>query len=166
MAVDRDGNIMVMDTGNKRVQKFDKDGKFLAQFGTVGTDEGRFNEPTGLALDPSGNIYVADTWNRRIQKFDPTFKVLAQWPVSGWESESVLNKPNLAADADGVYATDPEMHRVLRFSTTGAVVAVFGQFGSDTASFNMPVGLALDGAANLYVADAFNNRIVKFAPVK
>ena len=120
----------------------------------------------GLALDPSGNIYVADTWNRRIQKFDPTFKLLAQWPVSGWESESVLNKPYLAADADGVYATDPEMHRVLRFSPTGAIVAVFGQIGSDTASFNMPVGLALDGAANLYVADAFNNRIVKFAPVK
>ena len=57
-------------------EKYDKDGKFLAQFGSVGTDEGRFNEPVGLAIDPSGNIYVADTWNQRIQKFDASLKLL------------------------------------------------------------------------------------------
>lgn len=166
VAVDSGGNIWVTDTGNKRLQKFDPSGKFLAQFGTVGTDEGRFNEPVGVALDPAGNIYVADTWNRRIQKFDASLKLLAQWPVAGWEGGSVLNKPYLAADADGVYATDPEKHRVLRFSPTGSIVAVFGQLGVDTSSFNLPVGLALDSTNNLYVADAFNNRILKFAPVK
>jgi uncharacterized protein (TIGR03663 family) len=166
IAIDRDGNLWVTDTGNKRLMKYDKDGKFLAQFGSVGTDEGRFNEPVGLAIDPSGNIYVADTWNQRIQKFDASFKLLAQWPVAGWEGGSVLNKPYLAADADGVYATDPEQHRVLRFSPTGGVLAVFGQMGSDTSSFNLPVGVALDGANNLYVVDTLNNRIMKFAPVK
>ena len=40
--------------------------------------------------------------------------------MAGWEGGSVLNKPFLAADADGVYATDPEQHRVLRFSPTVA----------------------------------------------
>ena len=83
-----------------------------------------------------------------------------------WESGSVLNKPYLAADADGVYASDPEAHRILRFSATGGITAVFGQFGSDTSSLNLPVGLALDAGGNLYVADAFNNRVLKFAPVR
>ncbi len=166
IVLDRDGNVLVMDTGNKRIQKFDKDGKFLAQFGTVGTDEGRFNEPVGLTLDPTGNIYVADTWNRRIQKFDATFKLLAQWQVAGWAGQSVLNKPYLAADADGVYASDPDQHRILRFSPTGGIVATFGHAGSDTTSFNVPIGLALDASGNLYVADSLNNRVLKFAAVK
>jgi uncharacterized protein (TIGR03663 family) len=166
IAFDGNGNLWVTDTGNKRLMKYDTDGKFLAQFGSVGTDDGRFNEPVGLAIDPGGNIYVADTWNQRIQKFDASFKLLAQWPVAGWDGGSVLNKPFLAADADGVYATDPEQHHVLRFNSTGSVLAVFGQLGMDTSSFNMPIGIALDGANNLYVTDAFNNRVLKFAPVR
>jgi len=166
IAIDKDGNLWVADTGNKRLQKFAADGRYLAQFGSAGTEEGHFNEPVGVAIDPAGNIYVADTWNRRIQKFSASLSLVAIWPIAGWESESVLNKPYLAADADGVYASDPEMHRVIRFSPTGSVLAVIGRPGADAVSFNLPVGLALDAAGNLYVADAFNNRIMKFAPVK
>lgn len=167
VVVDKDGNILVMDTGNKRVQKFDKDGKPLAQFGVVGTDSGQFNEPVGLAVDKDGNIYVADTWNHRIEKFDSTFKYLAQWPVLAWDSESIVNKPYLATDPDGnVYATDPEGQRVLKFSNTGSILAIWGQPGGDASSFNLPIGIAIDGSGNVYVADALNQRIQKFAPVK
>jgi hypothetical protein len=38
-------------------------------------------------------------------------------------------------------------------------------FGNDLRSFALPNGLALDAQDNLYVADANNNRILKFAPV-
>jgi len=171
LVIDSDGNLLVADTGNKRVQKFDKDGKFLGQVGVFGTELGQFNEPVGLALGPNGDLFVADTWNRRIQRLTPaaghTFTAVTQWPFQGWESESVLNKPYLAVDKDGnVYASDPEMHRLVKFSGAGQVLAVFGKPGNDPASFNLPVGLALDAEGNLFVADAFNNRIVKLPPVK
>jgi len=164
IAIDKDGNILVTDTGNKRVQKFDPNGQFLAQFGGVGSLDGQFSEPVGLAVDKDGKIYVADTWNRRIQKFDATFKYLAQWPVRGWEGESVVNKPYLAVDQSGnVYATDPEQHRVLKFDSTGKLLLLWGQPGMDAASFNLPIGIAADDSGNIYVADALNNRIMRFS---
>ena len=78
--IGRDGNVYVMDTGNKRVQVFTPDGGFITQWGGGGVVDGRFDEPVGLAQDADGNWYVADTWNKRIQKFSEAFNYLAQWP--------------------------------------------------------------------------------------
>ncbi|MBI5956565.1 MAG: TIGR03663 family protein [Chloroflexi bacterium] len=166
IAIDRDGNLLVTDTGNKRVQKFDPNGQFLAQYGSRGELEGQFSEPVGIAVDREDNVYVADTWNRRVQKFDPGFRFLAQWLVSGWAGESVLNKPYLAVDdAGNVYVTDPEAHRVLIYGPTGTLTAIWGGAGREPL-LNVPIGISLDGRGNLYVADAFNHRVVVLAPAR
>ena len=167
IVIDAEGNLYVSDTGNKRIIKFDRDGKYLGQWGGLGAGDGQFVEPVGIAIDASGNFYVADTWNRRIQKFDKSFRYVAQWPVAGWEGESVVNKPYIAADAEGnVYITDPEQYRVIKFDAKGAVLAVWGQFGTDLNSLNLPTGLKLDKDGNIYVADSSNHRILKYGPVK
>ncbi|NOZ28946.1 MAG: TIGR03663 family protein [Chloroflexi bacterium] len=168
IAIDSNGDVYVTDTGNKRVQKFDPQGNFLAQYGGGGVIEGYFDEPVGLAVDAQDNFYVADTWNRRIQKFDATFTFLKEWPIHGWESESIVNKPYLAVDSSAglVYATDPEGYRVLVFDTEGNFRATFGQYGSDAQSFALPNGIAVDAAGNVYVADADNHRILVFPRVQ
>lgn len=164
IAIDAQGNVLVTDTGNKRVLKFSPDGIPLAQYGGVGAESGKFLEPVGIAIDAQGNIFIADTWNLRIQKFDANFNFITQWAVPAWESQSVVNKPYLAVDAQGhVFATDPEMSRVLKFSNDGKLLAVFGARGADLSSFNLPTGLAFDAQGNLYVADSGNHRIVVFA---
>ncbi len=164
IAIDAQGNLLVTDTGNKRVLKFSPDGAPLAQYGGVGAENGKFLEPVGIALDAQGNIFVADTWNLRIQKFDANFNFVAQWTVSAWESQSVVNKPYLAVDAAGnVLATDPEMSRVLKFSNDGKLLAVFGMRGADLSSFNLPTGLAFDAQGDLYVADSGNHRVMVFS---
>ena len=63
VASDSSDNIYVADRGNNRVQKFDSSGNFLAESGTPGTGDGRFEEPTGIALDSLGNVYVVDRGN-------------------------------------------------------------------------------------------------------
>jgi len=167
IVIDADGNLYVADTGNKRVIKFDRDGKYLGQWGGLGAGDGQMIEPVGIAIDPEGNFYVADTWNQRIQKFDKSFRYLAQWPIAGWEGQSVVNKPYLATDVEGnVYATDPEMYRVIKFSPKGEVLVVWGQFGADMNSLNLPTGIKVDKAGNVYVTDSNNHRIVKYGPVK
>ncbi len=164
IALDAPGNLLVTDTGNKRVLKFSPNGDPLAQYGGVGADNGKFLEQVGIAIDKQGNIFVADTWNLRIQKFDSNFNYIAQWSVPAWESQSVVNKPYLAVDADGnVFATDPEGSRILKFSNDGQLLAVFGARGADLSSFNLPTGLAFDARGNLYVADSGNHRILVFA---
>jgi DNA-binding beta-propeller fold protein YncE len=68
---DAGGNVMVVDSGNDRLQVFTPDGKALTQCGRNGSGEGEFNKPWGITLDNEGNIYVADWKNHRVQKLSP-----------------------------------------------------------------------------------------------
>lgn len=73
LAVDnRNGDIYVVDSGNNRVQRFNRDGQFMSEFGGMGAGNGQFNSPTGIAVDRDGYVYISDTNNNRIQKFAPS----------------------------------------------------------------------------------------------
>jgi sugar lactone lactonase YvrE len=161
-----DGRLLVTDTGNHRLQVFDQDGHFVRQSGSRGALLGQFYEPVGLAKGPDGFIYLADTWNGRIQSFTPDLVPLQQWPVDGWEGDSTENKPYLDVDGAGrVYVSDPEGYRVLVFSSTGEYLGRFGRYGTDANGLGLPNGIAVDAQGNIYLADAGNNRILRYAPL-
>ncbi|MGD8585611.1 MAG: TIGR03663 family protein [Chloroflexota bacterium] len=158
-----DGNLLVTDTGNHRLQLFDAEGKFIRAVGGNGALPGQFFEPVGLALGSDGSIFVADTWNGRIQRLDASLQPVSEWPVDAWAGDSINNKPYLAVSDDGtVYVTDPEGYRVLIFDVNGNYLGRFGQYSPDTDGFGLPNGLALDAQGDLYVADANNNRLLRF----
>jgi DNA-binding beta-propeller fold protein YncE len=161
IAVDEQGYVYVTDTGNKRVQKFDSQGRFVASFGGVGSEAGQLSEPVGIQVDQAGNIYVADTWNRRVQIFNSSFQFLSQFSIYGWESQGVLNKPFLALEEGGniIVVSDPENHRLLRFSQNGALLAVVGGFGTEPPALNLPLGVSVDEAGRLWVAEGANHRV-------
>ncbi|MBI2953793.1 MAG: TIGR03663 family protein [Chloroflexi bacterium] len=167
IAVGADGFVYVTDTGNHRVQKFDRNGSFVASAGGRGAAPGQFNEPVGVASERDGSLLVADTWNRRVQVLDADLKPVRQWSVGGWTSNSVLDKPYVATDLQGnVFASDPENNRVLQFAADGSIVAAWGRSGSDLPSLRLPTGVALDSAGRVLVADSLNNRVLRFAPLR
>jgi DNA-binding beta-propeller fold protein YncE len=158
-----DGNLLISDTGNKRLQLFDPDGNFLQSIGSEGSQIGQFKEPVGLGASPEGNIYVADTWNGRIQQFTPEFFPFFDWQVEAWFGQSIENKPYLAVDVQGrVYVSDPEGARILIFDATGRYLGRFGRPGASTTELGLPNGLALSPDGHLFVVDSQNNRILKF----
>jgi DNA-binding beta-propeller fold protein YncE len=162
IAIDREGFVYVTDTGNKRVQKFTPEGKFIAAFGSSGSGPGQFNEPVGIAVDPQGNFYVADTWNQRIEVFNSKFEYTADWKLTAWQGQSLSNKPYLTADDKYVYAVDPEGYRVLVFDKQGVAKFSFGRYGDDAAGMNLPAAMALDAQGRLWLSDAQNNRLLRF----
>jgi uncharacterized protein (TIGR03663 family) len=167
IAIDAAGSLLVTDTGNHRVLRFDADGKPMGVYGGRGSDPGQLSEPVGIAVDKGGNFYVADTWNHRVQKFDPNGRPVAQWAVPGWESESLVNKPYLAVDSDGsIYFTDPEGNRAVKLSAAGQVLAVWGKQGRDNSSFQLPTGIVTAADNTVYVVDSQNQRVLKFAPIR
>ena len=76
LVVGKDGRLYVVDSGNFRVQVFDRDGKFLKSFGSVGRQMGQFARPKEIAADPAGNIYVVDTAFGNFQVFNPEGELL------------------------------------------------------------------------------------------
>jgi DNA-binding beta-propeller fold protein YncE len=71
IAVDGAGDVYVTDTGNHRVEKFDREGNFITQWGGFGNGDGQFNFPYGIAVDARGSVFVVDSGNTRVQQFMP-----------------------------------------------------------------------------------------------
>jgi sugar lactone lactonase YvrE len=75
----------------------------------------------------------------------------------------VVNKPYLVVDKQGrIFVSDPEGYRIIAYDNAGQLLGTWGQYGQDLASFALPNGLAFDLQGNLLVADADNNRVMKF----
>lgn len=67
--MDDEGNILVCDNHNHRIQVFDSEGKFVVHLGSYGENVGYFKNPCGVAISDAGDIVVVDTGNNRIQVF-------------------------------------------------------------------------------------------------
>lgn len=117
IALARDGNYWVADTGGARVIKVDANGKVLAKIDARGSNPGQFIEPAGVWESPQGTLYVADIGNARVQSFTPDLKPLAQWPVG----KSVARDGNrLVGDAAGnVLVTEGESHSIVQYNSQG-----------------------------------------------
>lgn len=163
IAFDGLGNVYVIDTGNKRIQKFDVNGVFITQWGSNGSNNGQFRNPSGIAVDGSGNVFVADTNNNRIQKFDANGNYITQWGSSG-TNNSQFNLPNgIVVDRSGdIYVVDTNNNRIQKFDANGVFLSKWGTSGVGNAQFNLPKGITIDSFGNIYVADTNNNRIQKF----
>jgi DNA-binding beta-propeller fold protein YncE len=161
MAIDAQDNIYIADTGGCRIIKYDIQGNRLTQFGDKGSGPGQLLEPTDVAIGPGGDLYVADTANLRIQHWDLFGRYQGEWAVP---VASAYNGPHLALAADGsLFVTVPEQHQVRRYSRGGELLDQWGgRREASLGQFRIPVGLTLDEADNLYVADTLNHRVQKF----
>jgi DNA-binding beta-propeller fold protein YncE len=161
IAVDSNGNILVADTGNGRIEKFSPTGTFLSTIGTKGTGHGQLGDPNGIAIDRAGNIYVAEAGNHRVQKLAPHGTFIAEWkgPDAGFYGpRRIAIGPN-----DSVYVVDQGNTRIVKFSFDGRVLAVWGSKGTGDGQFNDPTSVAVDPTTNkTYVADPRNKRIQLF----
>ena len=169
LAVDRDGNLYVLDAGNNRIQKFDQDGKFLLMWGALGAGHGEFNfirqneAIGGLDVDAQGNVYVADNRNHRIQKFDGMGTFIMQWGSAGTEDGQFVSPIDVAVDGMGnVYVVDDKRDVIQKFDQNGRFILKWGGHGKEDGQLFNTGGLAVDHQGNVYVADFQNQRVQKF----
>ena len=165
IALAADGNLLVVDEGNYRVQKLNSTtGAYISQFGTNGSGDGQFEGPTGVAADSLGNIYVADMSQSRIQKFTSSGTYIDQWGANGTNDGEFDGITNVEIDSqDVVYVSDYNNHRIQKFDTNGTFLAKWGSEGTGNGEFNQPESVYVSSNANtVFVVDSENYRIQLF----
>ncbi len=133
-------------------------------FGSQGTGNGQFAEPSAVAVDSAGNIYVADNNdNDRIQKFDSSGNYISQWGNSGAGNGQISCPEGIAIDQyDVVYVAEPCVNLVQKFDSNGNFISQWGGFGTGDGEFNNVYDIDLDANDYVYTVDTFNSRIQKF----
>ena len=102
MTVDTEGNIYVTDQMNNRIQKIDREGKPLLQFGQAGDTPGCFSRPKGVAVDREGHIYVVDAMHHVVQLFDQKGQALMHFGGGGTDDGQLALPAQIALDYDSV----------------------------------------------------------------
>lgn len=191
-ALDRQGNFYT--AGLSAIRKVTPAGVVTTIAGSpteTGSADGpaasaRFFQPFALTVDGADNVYVADSYNHTIRKITPTGAVSTlagaarqEGSADGTGSAARFSYPSgLKADGAGnLYVADSGNNTIRLVTADGTVTTLAGRsrvVGSDdgldeAARFNSPADLALDGAGNLYIADAGNRAVRKatllgFAP--
>jgi hypothetical protein len=131
MQVDRQGNVYVADRGNRRIQVFDGDGKFLRFI--------HLNAPYDKTRHPV-------LGNAPAQAPDET----APWTICLSEGPTQY-----------LFTSDNEPGRIYKYTLDGKLLGVFGESGRGPGQFNWVHGLACRSENELYVADMNNWRVLK-----
>lgn len=181
VAADAQGNFYFADILNHRVRKVDANGIIttFAGTGAVFGESSLFN-PHGVATDSQGNVYIADTSHSRVLKVTPSgvSATIAGTGVQGFSGDggpataAQLAQPcTVMVDKNGnVYIGDYGNNRVRKVNGAGIITTVAGNgsvlFTGDggpgpSAGVSLPLGMAMDNAGNLYIADNGHDRIRK-----
>jgi NHL repeat len=189
VAIAANGTIFVADghsrnrSNSARIVKYAPDGKFLKEWGRMGSEPGNFREPHDLYVGGSkGYVYVADRQNNRIQVFDQEGTFVAQWPQFGQPSSVFVdNNDNIFVGATYERAASssrgqtPAAGRTAVPNERGIVIgnALTGElkyFIPDPADLSTLTdtgtsasGIAEDAQGNIYAADVGPNNLRKYA---
>ena len=163
-----DSTMFVSDGYNgTRVAKFDKNGKFLLDWGQKGnppndTRPGYMNNVHGIAVDPqTRRVFVNDRANHRIQVFDENGKYLYEW--SPGREPSDIHLIYIGADRT-LWAFDRGSSKMLKYDLDGHFLYSWGTWGDFPGGFWGVHGFSVDQEGNFYVAEVDNGRVQKFRP--
>lgn len=131
---------------------------FTAKWGSRGSMDGQFMMPSSIVIDSAGDVYVVG--GNRVQKFDAAGTFITKWGRFGALDGMFQYPKGIGIGPDGAVFVIDARGLVQTFTPTGTFVS---KWESGAGNLSYPAeGLAVDRAGYVYVADTYNDRVLKF----
>ncbi len=142
---------------NGRIVKFNKDGKYIKEWGRLGRAQGEFRTPHALAFDSKGRLFVADRGNHRLQIFDQDGRFLDAWEQFGRVSGLFIDRNDrlYAIDSESSPTRHPGWKTGVRIGNTreDKVLAFIPPHPTDQFQGVAGEGVAVDPDGSIYAAE-------------
>ena len=184
IAIGPDDSVYVADQSNHRIQRFTPEGRFISQWGGHGSEPGRFggggqrnsrlSGPHFLAFDSRPNLYITDSADGRVHTYSAEGRFITRWgdnrsqagsfgPVQSSPPRGLIGPIGVCVDhLDRIWVSATN-NLVQVFSSDGEYLFGLGGDGDGPGQFQLPHGMAFDSHGDLYVVEAVNHRVQKFA---
>jgi hypothetical protein len=160
IAFDSMDNVYIIDRGNSRIQKFDKNGNYLLQWGTYGTGDNQFMWPAAISIDRNDNVYVSDgPWERcypnlpRVLKFTSQGVFLMKYERTYTPNPLYLPGGIDFDEAGFIYLVDS--HGIKKFNPDFTLIDSFGTCGyddTDPYQFSHPSYVGVNSKSEIFVS--------------
>ena len=164
VTMDGEGNILVADSFNNRIQKFTEEGQFLTAVGEADSGPLQFICPTDIAFNTINNkVYVVDNLNNRIQVLNSDLTFSSTFGKEGNGKGEFIHPWGIACDNTGkVYVADTRNYRIQVFTAEGKFIRMFGRRGPGRGELAVPRYVAVDTSGIVYVSEEGNHRVSVF----
>ena len=149
-----------------RIVKYDRAGRFLESWGSIGSAPGEFRTPHGLAFDSRGRLFVADRGNVRIQIFEQDGSFITEWKQFGRLSGIYIDKNDIlyGAYSESSAVSNPGWRRGIRVGNaiTGHVLYFIPDPQVNPGGTSAAEGVVADALGNIYGAEVGPRQLVKY----
>ncbi|MGN6217554.1 MAG: NHL repeat-containing protein, partial [Solirubrobacterales bacterium] len=136
VAVDKSGNVWMVDRENNCVEVYGPSGNLIRQFGSSygapGSGNGQLSSPQGIAISSSGNVWVTDPGNKRVEEFNEKGEFIRSLTYAGGLlGQGKMAEPYAVATGpeETLWVTDTGSHRVYQFKENGTFVKAISSVG-------------------------------------
>jgi sugar lactone lactonase YvrE len=161
LAIAPNGDVFVVQghtpgpNGDARVLKFDRNGRYLTQWGGKGNAPGQFQVAHGIDIDADGLLWVADRENQRVQVFRQDGTFVKELKFAGLPCDVDIGR-------EAIFMVNGFAGQLVELGLDGAVRAALGKPGTGPGEFGEAHMLAVSPRGEIFVADSVNATLFKF----
>lgn len=165
LAIDPEGQVYVVDSGNHRLVKFDVSGNLLQSVGGFGWEREQFDRPLDVTVKTGLDLFIADYNNERIERYDLKLNYISSFYSNN--SLPATRQFGFPSSVDisrhgEIFIVDNENNRILKLNAEGQPDLSFGDFNWGEGQLLRPVSIDVSATDQVYVSDQQANEVVVF----
>lgn len=165
LVVDASDNVYVTDTFNRRLQKFDSQGHFLAKYKMLLKDGSDSLLPYAVGVDGQGRIYVLESSNNLVRRLDANGNLQLEFGGNSNRFSSLSESQEFRSDGQGnfyVLWREGDNSFIRKYNRLGQLLYALPAHEGATPIYEDWFEFTVDRAGNLYLARLRSGKVQKY----